>query len=141
MQEFIIYTDGGYSTSKNVGAGAYVILKSDGTTLVEKKAFVLRNETSQRAELLAILAAVNALPYRCSAKIKTDNLAAALGLGKAPRRRNQPDVDLLFSYKNLIREQKLRIEIEWVRGHSGHPFNELCDNLCTEALARAEEEL
>lgn len=141
MQEFIIYTDGGYSVSKNVGAGAYVILKSDGVTLVEKKSFVLRNETSQRAELLAILAAVNALPYRSSAKIITDNLAAALGLGKAPRRKNQPDVDLLVSYKRLIREQKLHIDITWVRGHNGQPFNELCDDLCTEALAQAEEEL
>ena len=141
MQEFIIYTDGGYSVSKNVGAGAYVILKSDGVTLVEKKSFVLRNETSQRAELLAILAAVNALPYRSSARIITDNLAAALGLGKAPRRKNQPDVDLLVSYKRLVHEQKLRINITWERGHTGQPFNELCDDLCTEALAQAEEEL
>jgi ribonuclease HI len=139
MQEFIIYTDGGYSASKNVGAGAYVILKSDGVTLVEKRSFVLRNETSQRAEILAILAAVNALPYRSCAKIITDNLAAAQGLGKSPRRRNQPDVDLLVSYKKLVREQKLKIDLKWERGHNGQPFNELCDCLCTEALAEAEE--
>lgn len=139
VQEFIVYTDGGYSASKNVGAGAYIILKADGQTLVEENSFTLKNETSQRAELKAILAAVDALPFRSSAKIVTDNLSAALGLGKSPRRKNQPDVDLLVSYKQLVRLRKLKIEFEWVRGHGGQPWNERCDSLCTEALSRAEE--
>ena len=58
MIDYIIYTDGGYSTSNNVGSGAYIILKSDGQTLVKQDSFVVRKETSQRAELMAIIESV-----------------------------------------------------------------------------------
>ena len=138
MIDYIIYTDGGYSTSNNVGSGAYIILDSDGQTLVKQDSFVVRNETSQRVELLAIIAAVDALPDRCCARICTDYLAATLSLGKAPRRKNQPDQDLLLRYKQLVKRKKLLIEFKWVRSHIGHSWNELCDSLCTEALALAE---
>ena len=138
MIDYIIYTDGGYSTSNNVGSGAYIILKSDGQMLVKQDSFVVRKETSQRAELMAIIAAVAALPARCCARICTDYLAATLSLGKAPRRKNQPDQDLLIRYKQLVKRKKLLIEFKWVRSHIGHAWNELCDSLCTEALALAE---
>ena len=74
MQEYIVYTDGGYSISNNVGSGAYIILKSDGQTLLRQGSFVLRRETSQRAELKAIIAAIDALPNHCRAQVYTDNL-------------------------------------------------------------------
>ena len=138
MDEYIVYTDGGYSISSNVGAAAYVILKSDGATLVEQSSFVLRNETSQRAEIKAILAAVEALPYRCNAQIFTDNLYASLALGKIPKRKNKPDKDLLVQYKQTVRQKKLGIRIQWVPSHMGNDWNEQCDRLCTEALAEAE---
>ncbi|MBR5042277.1 MAG: reverse transcriptase-like protein [Bacteroidales bacterium] len=138
MLDYIIYTDGGYSSSNNVGSAAYVILESDGQTLFKQDSFVLRNETSQRAELKAILAAVEALPERCCARVCTDYLAATLTLGKAPRRKNQPDMDLLMQYRQLVRRKKLLIELKWVRSHKGQMWNEHCDNLCTEALSLAE---
>ena len=87
---------------------------------------------------MAIIAAVDALPDRCCARICTDYLAATLSLGKAPRRKNQPDQDLLIRYKQLVKRKKLLIEFKWVRSHIGHAWNELCDSLCTEALALAE---
>ena len=138
MIDYIIYTDGGYSTSNNVGSGAYIILKSDGQTLVKQDSFVVRKETSQRAELMAIIAAVDALPDRCCARFCTDYLAATLSLGKAPRRKNQPDQDLLIRYKQLVKRKKLLIEFKWVRRHTSHAWTELCDSLCTQALAIAE---
>lgn len=138
MLDYIIYTDGGYSRSNNVGSAAYVILKSDGQTLLTQRSFVIRKETSQRAELKAILAAIDALPDRCCARVCTDCLAATLSLGRAPRRKNQPDVDLLLRYKQLVKRKKLLIEFQWIRSHGGTPWQEHCDNLCTETLALAE---
>lgn len=138
MVDYIIYTDGGYSSSNNVGSAAYVILKSDGQTLLSQDSFVIRNETSQRAELKAILAAIDALPDRCRARVCTDCLAATLSLGRPPKRKHQPDADLLLSFKQLVKRKKLMIEFQWVRSHGGAPWQEHCDNLCTETLAQVE---
>ena len=137
MFDYIVYTDGGYSNSSNVGSGAYVILESDGQTLVEHESFVLRKENSQRAELKAIIAAIDALPDCSRAQICTDNQPATLVLGKFPNRRNKPDVDLIFLYRQLTRRKQLTIELKWVR-HGVHIWNQFCDNLCTEALSLAE---
>jgi ribonuclease HI len=138
MRDYIIYTDGGYSNSNNVGSSAYIILRGDGQTLVKQDAFVLVRETSQRAEFKAIIAAVYELPDKSHARIFTDNQYAACILGKVPKRKNKPDKDLLIHYKQLVRAKKLTIEFTWVRSHIGHTWNELCDSLCTEALYMAE---
>ena len=138
MLDYIVYTDGGYSISNNIGSGAYIILKSDGETLLRKDSFIIKRETSQRAEFKAIIAAISALPNHCRAKIYTDNLYASLVLGKIPKRKNKPDKDLLVHYKQLVRQKKVEVEFKWVRSHIGHSWNELCDSLCTEALSIAE---
>ncbi len=137
MREFIVYTDGGYSISHNIGSGAYVILKPDGQTVVKQGSFVLYRETSQRAELKAIIEALYALPDHSRALIITDYQYAALSLGTRPRRKNKPDIDLLLRYRQLVRYKKLTIEFQWVPSHGGHRWNEVCDNLCAEALAAA----
>ena len=136
MFDYIIYTDGGYSTSDNVGAGAYIILSAKEGALVKQDSFVLHNETSQRAELKAILAALDAIPEGCNVQVITDYLYAASGLGRLPKRKNQPDSDLLVLYRKLRKEKHLRIEFKWVRSHFGDSWNELCDGLRTEALAQ-----
>lgn len=137
MKEYIVYTDGGYLLSKSVGAGAYVILKADGKTLLKQGSFLVKRETSQRAEVKAILAALEELPDNSKVRIVTDNLYATLNLGKIPKRKNKPDMDLLILYKQLVRLKKIQVEFEWVRSHIGHDWNELCDSLCTEALDQA----
>ncbi|MBO4475880.1 MAG: hypothetical protein J5737_04080 [Bacteroidales bacterium] len=141
MFDYIIYTDGGYSASDNVGAAAYIILSASGGNLVKKDTFVLRNETSQRAEIKAILAAMDALPDGSKAQVITDYLYAAIGLGRLPRRKNQPDSDLLVLYRQLRKQKHLRIEFKWVRSHFGDCWNELCDSLCTEALTQIEDQI
>lgn len=135
MGRFIIYTDGGYSVSRNMGAGAYVILKADGETLVAQGSFILVRETSQRAELKAIIEAVSTLPDRSKALIVTDYQYAALSLGSRPRRKNTPDADLLVRYRELVRGKRLEISFQWIPSHGGNHWNEVCDSLCTEALS------
>lgn len=137
MFDYIIYTDGGYLISNNIGAGAYIILKSDNQALVTQNSFVTKRHTSQRVELEAIIAAVSALPYGSRAQVCTDNQYATLILGKVPKRKNKPNIDLLVHYKQLVRQKKLKIEFKWIPSHGGHKWNELCDSLCTEALSLA----
>ena len=138
MREFIIYTDGGYSVSNNVGSGAYIVLEADGQTPVKQDSFVLWRETSQRVEIKAILAALYALPNGCRAQIITDNKNAANGLGHIPKRKGKPDIDLLIQYRQMVKKKHLEIEFKWVPSHKGDAWNERCDSLCTETLAQAE---
>jgi len=139
LPDYIIYTDGGYSIGRNVGSCAYVILRGDGQTVVRQNSFVLRRETSQRAEMIAIITAIKALPDHCKAKIITDNQYAASALGSVPKKKNKADVDLLLRYSQLVRYKKLTVELEWVPSHEGNTWNEVCDSLCTEALSIEEE--
>ena len=137
MREYVIYTDGGYSTSSNVGAAAYIVLRAGEEVPLRQGAFILKNETSQRAEFQAIIAALRTIPDGSHAEVYTDYLYAALGLGRNPRRKNQPDNDLLLQYRKIVRWKRLKVEIQWVPGKKRNSWYALCDSLCTEALEQA----
>ena len=59
--EYTIYTDGAYSQIHKEGAFAFVILNYANTEIT-RKAYKITNETNNRAELKAIIAAVYNLP-------------------------------------------------------------------------------
>lgn len=51
--------------------------------------------------------------------------------GKWKRKLNQ---DLFDIWDDVIKERGLTIEYNWVRGHNGNEYNELCDKLCNDAI-------
>lgn len=57
---YTIYTDGAYSKQHDEGAFAYVILNGENAE-IERNAYKITKETNNRAELKAIIAAVNRL--------------------------------------------------------------------------------
>lgn len=43
--------------------------------------------------------------------------------------------DLFKSFDNVMSKRtELIIEWEWVRGHSGNEYNEMCDKMCNDVL-------
>ena len=48
--------------------------------------------------------------------------------------RSKKDWDLVQLYRQTIRDRRLRVSLEWIRSHSGDPWNDYVDNLCIEAL-------
>lgn len=134
MQEFVIYTDGAYSRLNNEGAFAYVILDVSGI-VIKKAAHKCTNETNNRMELKAIIAALYNLPNKnekVSALVVSDSQYALCTLfGTWRRNLNQ---DLFEVYERILKEREIDIEWKWVKGHNGNYYNEMCDTMCNQVL-------
>ena len=99
--------------------------------------------TNNRMELTAVLEALTALKRRCRVAVHTDSRYVRDGITQWLSRwkRNgwqttdkQPvkNRDLWEALDQIV--QRHQIEWQWVKGHSGHPENERCDQLAREAI-------
>ncbi len=136
MIEVEIYSDG--ACSKNPGPGGWAcILKHK-----KHKLKISGNEahtTNNRMELLAIINAFKALKKTCKVVVYTDSkyVVDSINNGWAKRwqqnnwmKNNKekalnPDLwQQILSFVN-----KFETTFIWVKGHNGHPENELCDKM------------
>lgn len=131
---YTIYTDGAYSRQHDEGAFAYVILNGENT-VVERKAYKITKETNNRAELKAIIAAFNRLPDDADeVDIYSDSQYALNTLsGQWQQKSNE---DLFKVWRKVRAEHKniKHITYNWVKGHNGNVYNEICDQLCNDVL-------
>lgn len=108
--------------------------------------------TSQRMELIAAIKGLEALKNSSTVHVFSDSQYLVQGMSKRIHnwvrngRLEEPGAlanqDLWKQLESL--SHKHMITWEWVRGHSGHPFNERCDRLAKRAVednirANAEE--
>ena len=136
MKQVEIYTDG--ACSGNPGPGGWgAILRYNG---IEKElSGGEENTTNNRMELTAAIEGFSVLKEPCRVRLVTDSRYVADGIGKgwaASWRKNgwrkadkKPALNADL-WERLLRLTELHtVEIEWVRGHNGHPENERCDAL------------
>ena len=130
--EYIIHTDGAYSRMHDEGAFAYVICNGNDEE-IKRNAWKISQETNNRAELKAIIAALHHLPAGAKkVKVESDSQYALNTLfGGWARNKN---LDLFEVADRIIRERDLEIEYRWVKGHNGDKFNEICDKMCNDVL-------
>ena len=136
MKTVDIFTDG--ACSGNPGPGGWgAVLRYNG---VEKELSGGEAETTNnRMELCAVIFALEALKEPCEVELYSDSqyVCNALKLGWAKKwqaqgwMRNKKDKaqnpDL---WERLLRQyDRHQVEINWVKGHAGHPENERCDRL------------
>ncbi|MEN1759572.1 ribonuclease HI [Anoxynatronum sibiricum] len=145
MKEVKIYTDGG--ALGNPGKGGYGAILVHGDHRKEISGG-FRMTTNNRMEMTACIQAIELLKYPCMIKLYSDSkyLVDGVSKGWAKRwqannwKRNKRDmaenIDLWEKLLKLI--EKHEIEFIWVKGHSGHPENERCDELVKQA-ASAED--
>ena len=131
--DYIIYTDGAYSRQHDEGAFAYVMLDAMQEKVVKQGAWKIQRETNNRAELKAIIAAIYHLPQEAkSVKVVSDSQYALNTLsGRWGRNANK---DLFDKFEEIIANHPIDIFYEWVKGHSGDIYNEICDQLCVNVL-------
>ena len=140
MKQVIIYTDG--ACSGNPGPGGYgVILKMGEYSKQFSAGF--KSTTNNRMELRAVIAGLNALKEKCDVIVYSDSkyIVDAVQKGWVQRwqknnwYRNKTEkaqnIDLWIQLLNLLDKHKVRFH--WLRGHSGHEENELCDKLAVQA--------
>ena len=144
MSEFKIYTDG--SCLGNPGAGGYaaIIINANGQReeIFGGEAFT----TNNRMELTAAIVALRKISKDDVAEIFTDStylrnaftqnwLANWKRNGwKSANKKAVKNQDLWLELDELISTHN--VKFNWVKGHAGNSFNELCDKLARETAKK-----
>ncbi|EWH12104.1 ribonuclease H [Catenovulum agarivorans DS-2] len=139
MKKIQLFTDG--SCLGNPGPGGFgAVLKYGKHEKHLSQGFKLT--TNNRMELLAAIAGLEALKETCDVCLTTDSQYVKNGINqwiknwkkkgwKTSDKKPVKNVDL---WKRLDTAcEKHHIEWHWVKGHSGHTENELCDELARSA--------
>lgn len=121
--------------SNNEGACAFVILQGESDTIVRYAKKRYTNETNNRMEMKAAMNAVYCCPDGSNIHIFSDSQYAigALRLDK-PVKPKAKNMDLIKAWRKMADDKKVSVTFDWVRGHSGNRWNEVCDALCQEAV-------
>jgi ribonuclease HI len=136
LKNVTIYTDG--ACIRNPGPGGYGVVLLYGQH--RKELFGgYRLTTNNRMELMAAIAGLRALKAPCSVTLYSDSeyLVTSMQAGlpqtwrergwRRGKRGKALNSDLWQQVLDLSTKHK--IQFEWVRGHSGNPENERCDQL------------
>lgn len=131
-----VHTDG--AASGNPGPGGYGAIMQAGKHRRELWGG-FRRTTNNRMELLAVIVALEALKTPghevlvvSDSKYVVDAVEKHWLLGwekKGWAKVKNPDLWKRF----LIIYRQHKVRFQWVRGHNGHPENELCDRLAVAA--------
>ena len=139
LKKVEIFTDG--ACSGNPGPGGWGAILRYGSRELELSGGE-KSTTNNRMELTAVIEALKKLKEKCDITIYTDSKYVADGIGKGWAKSWQKNnwrkadkkpalnADLWEVLLNLLEIHK--VEIEWVKGHAGHPENERCDRLAVE---------
>ncbi len=143
--ELIVYTDGACSGNPGPGGWAWA-LDGGGRTCSGSE----RASTNQRMEIWAVLDALGTLlaeEHHARIVVVSDSTYVVncfrdrwwAGWEQRGWRNSQKqpvaNQDLWKPLVALYRERRAQIAFRWVKGHSGHPMNDLVDRLAVEAAA------
>lgn len=145
MMKVDIYTDG--SSRGNPGPGGYgAVLRyidSKGEVHERELSAGYRETTNNRMELMGAIAALEALLKPCEVTLTSDSkyLTDAFNKGwitswqkKNWRKSDGKPVLNQDLWQRLLKAMEPhKVTFKWVEGHAGHPENERCDCLATQA--------
>lgn len=136
----VIFTDG--ACRGNPGPGGWgAVLRYNGT---EKTLYGSEdNTTNNRMELMAAISALESLKRPCKVSLTTDSKYVRDGISewitnwkkrgwKTASKSPVKNVEL-WQRLDKARDQH-DVDWHWVKGHAGHPGNELADQLANQAI-------
>ena len=139
MDHVEIFTDG--ACSGNPGPGGWgAILRARG--MEKELSGSEKQTTNNRMEMMAVIAALEALKRPCRVTITTDSQYVMKGMTewlpgwktrnwKTAAKKPVKDAELWQRLDKAIAPHE--VKWEWVRGHNGHPENERADQLAVAA--------
>ena len=143
LRHVTIFTDG--AASPNPGPGGYGVVLKYGKHRKELSGG-FEKTTNNRMELMAAIAALEALKHKCKVSLHSDSeyLVRSLESGSAFKWRDQgwwrstksraKNADL---WERLLKAyDRHDVTMIWIEGHAGDPENERCDRLAREAARR-----
>ena len=126
-----IYTDG--SCDGNPGRGGWAaIVVEDGRQRVLRGGE--RHTTNNRMEITAAIKGLEAVPAGADVTVTSDSEYVIKTMTRNWKR--NANTDLWPRLDDLVASRRVRWE--WVRGHTGHPFNELADRTAKEEAGLAK---
>ena len=135
MPNVDLYTDG--AASGNPGPGGYgAVLRFNGHE--KKLSQGYRRTTNNRMELLAVIVGLKALNKPCNVTVYSDSKYVCDAVEKKwlfswekTYFKKKKNPDLWIEFLKLYRQHSVRFV--WIKGHAGHEYNEICDQLAVEA--------
>jgi len=137
----VIYTDG--AASGNPGPGGFGTLLTQGA---HQKTLSggFRRTTNNRMELLAVIMGLESLKrLGCRVIVVSDSKYVVDAVEKGwvfnwERKgyAGKKNPDLWKRFLKVYRQHQ--VSFKWIKGHSGHPQNELCDQLAVKASQLAD---
>ncbi|GAA4496503.1 ribonuclease HI [Pseudaeromonas paramecii] len=141
LKQVALYTDG--SCLGNPGPGGYaavLIYQQHRKELSQGYALT----TNNRMEMMAVIAGLKSLNAPCHVILTTDSQYVKQGVTQWMA--NWKRRGWLTASKEPVKNQDLwlaldeqvsrhKIDWHWVKGHSGHPENERCDELARQAAS------
>ena len=146
MKNVTIYCDG--ACSGNPGPGGY------GTILVyqghEKELSAAEAQTTNnRMELMGAIAGLELLREPCEVTLVSDSryLCESILQGWVfqwekngwKKSDNKPALNLDLWERMLRHLRRHQVQVQWVKGHAGHAYNERCDQLAVQAYTTLKE--
>lgn len=142
MKKITIYTDG--SALFNPGPGGYC-----GILVYGKHEKIVKggvpNTTNNRMELMAAIESIKNLKEPCEITLISDSTYVLKGISewidnwKKKNFRNVKNPELWKEYLEVSKDHV--INCIWVEGHSGHEFNERCDQIAREEAEKQKNKL
>jgi ribonuclease HI len=145
--EVQLFTDGACSGNPGPGGWAFLLRHTASGKTLERSG-AERETTNNRMELVAVVRGLEALKRSVTIELVTDSAYVGKGLAEwLPKwktngwRRRERDRWVEIKNEDLWRQldallQKHEVRVTLVRGHSGHPENERCDQLAIAAYQR-----
>jgi ribonuclease HI len=145
--EVILFADGACSGNPGPGGWAFVLRHPASGKELERSG-AERQTTNNRMEMTAVIRGLESLKRATSVELVTDSVYVGKGLTEwLPKwkangwRRRERDRWVEIKHEDLWRQldallQKHEVHVTLVRGHSGHPENERCDQLAVAAYQR-----
>ena len=147
MEEIIVYTDGGCSGNPGPGGwGIVVIANGEARQLSGGE----KNTTNNRMELTAAISALSVIQNTPSFNgkkiiVNIDSQKVKNGITvwikswkqkgwKTADKKPVKNQDLWQQLDEL--NSNLKVEWNWVKGHAGIEYNEICDQLCQKEIAK-----
>lgn len=134
-----IYTDGGCDPNPGTGGWGAVLVYS---TTQKELSGGAPESTNNRMEMTAAIEALRSLKRPCKVRLYTDSQYLKKGITEWMRNWKKngwrtkagpvKNKDLWETLDQLVNEHT--VDWQWLRGHSGHYFNERCDELASDAI-------
>ncbi len=141
----VIYTDG--SSRGNPGPGGYgtvleyIDMKGNLHTREYSAGYELT--TNNRMELMGVIVGLEALTKACTVDVYSDSQYVVKAftehwidgwIQKNWKQGTKNPVKNIDLWKRLLEaKRKHQVLFHWIKGHAGHPQNERCDRLATQA--------